>query len=83
MLGEYLACGLPVITSSVAIKWVNPEIEESLVFCDEVSAISKEIDKVLQLRNQDKIRQYAINNLSVEIDEKNIEKDRFCLEAVI
>lgn len=72
-LGEYLACGLPVITSSVARKWVNPEIEESLVFCDEVSDVSKEIDKVLMSCNQEAIRQYAINNLSVEIDEKNVE----------
>ena len=72
-LAEYLACGLPVITSQVARKWVKPEIEDSLVFCDEVSDISKEIDKVLMTRNQEAIRQYAINNLSVEIDEKNIE----------
>ena len=72
-LAEYLACGLPVITSQVARKWVKPEIEDSLVFCDEVSDISKEIDKVLMSRNQEAIRLYAINNLSVEIDEKNIE----------
>lgn len=72
-LAEYLACGLPVITSCVARKWVKPEIEDSLVFCDEISDISKEIDKVLEGRNQEAIREYAINNLSVEIDEKNIE----------
>ena len=62
-----------MITSQVARKWVKPEIEDSFVFCDEISDISKEIDKVLMTRNQDAIRQYAINNLSVEIDEKNIE----------
>ena len=72
-LAEYLACGLPVITSKVARKWVKPEIYDALVFCDEVSNICKEINKVLISRNQEAIRQYAINNLSVEIDEKNIE----------
>lgn len=72
-LAEYLACGLPVITASVAKKWVKPEIEASMVFCDEAAEINHKIDKAIQYRNADAIRQYAVDNLSVEIDEKNID----------
>lgn len=72
-LAEYLACGLPIITSSVARKWVNKEIEGAMVFSDEVSDTNSEIDIVLKNCVPEVIRKYAVDNLSVEIDEKNIE----------
>lgn len=73
-LAEYLACGLPIITSSVAKKWVKPEIEKELIFTDKaVEDINQEIDNVLKKHNAETIRKYAIDDLSVEIDEKNIE----------
>lgn len=72
-LAEYLACGLPIITSSVARKWVNKDIEGAMVFSDEVSNTNNEIDTVLKNSVPEEIRKYAVDNLSVEIDEKNIE----------
>ena len=72
-LAEYLACGLPIITSSVARKWVNKDIEGAMVFSDEVSDTNSEIDIVLKNSVPEVIRKYAVDNLSVEIDEKNIE----------
>lgn len=72
-LAEYFACGLPIITASVARKWVKPKIEESMIFYDEVSDINSAIDNVIKNRNAETIRQYAVDNLSVEIDEQNIE----------
>lgn len=72
-LAEYLACGLPVITSVVAKKWVKEEMTKNLVFTDETIDVNNDIDSVLQNCNPMEIRQYAKDNLSVEIDESNIE----------
>lgn len=72
-LAEYLACGLPVITSSVAKKWVKEEMKKNFVFTDEATDVNYEIDKVLRNCKSNEIRQYAIDYLSVEKDEKNID----------
>ena len=72
-LAEYLACGLPIITSSVADKWVNDSIKKCLVMQDKEEDICNKIDKVLSIADKNYIHNYALENLSVLTDTKNIE----------
>lgn len=71
-LAEYMACGLPIITSSVADKWVNDDIKDSLIFQDKEQEICKKIDQVLATVDKKHIHNYVLENLSVFADEKNI-----------
>lgn len=73
-LAEYMACGLPVISTSVAQKWVT---EDGLKYIIDYEIT--DIDQLhLMLAGFDKssISNYSANTLSLEID-KNIIKDFF------
>lgn len=72
-LAEYLACGLPVISSEVSKYWVEHEAEEYLLMADSKS-INEDIDDVLSQLNKNNIASYAINHLSLNIDRLNIKK---------
>lgn len=70
-LSEYMACGLPVITSEVAKKWVNGEglnyciLEEDIKDPNVITDIVKKIDRK-------EISKFALETLSLDVDRKNI-----------
>lgn len=72
-LAEYLACGLPVISNSVSKKWIKEEAYPFVLCADIERNLSESILKLSQHDNANLIRQYAVNNLSIEIDERNID----------
>lgn len=72
-LAEYFACGLPIITSTVARHWVTDEACEFLVFSEE-GDINKSIDNLLSDIDKCSIERYAREHLSLAIDKGNIRK---------
>lgn len=71
-LGEYMACGLPIITNEVAKKWTTPEAIDFLVFAEKEENLNEAIISVIKKTNKKAIREYAGKYLSVEKDTKNI-----------
>lgn len=73
-LAEYMACGLPVISSKVASCWVEQQmIDDCSVYCyDDVKNLNNLLDSVKN-SNREQIRQHAIDTLSLKIDSRNIE----------
>ena len=72
-LAEYMACGLPVITSEVSKFWITPEAH-SFIIVDDNIANNESIDTVLTSSNKQGISQYALKNLSLELDNNNLVK---------
>lgn len=70
-LAEYFACGLPIITSEVASKWVNNEGLQHMVFVEDNDVLNK-IESILVNDNKSVIEKYAISNFSLNIDKKNL-----------
>lgn len=73
-LAEYMACGLPVISSKVASCWVEQQmIDDCSVYCyDDVKNLNNLFDSVKN-SNREQIRKHAIDTLSLKIDSRNIE----------
>ena len=65
-LGEYMACGLPVISTEVAWNWV-PESGMNYVVDYESDAVN-EIDNFYNKFKREEISGFAKDNLSLEID---------------
>ena len=66
-LAEYFACGLPVISSSVAEHWVGEEAKPYILDINS-KTLNKDIDHILNKINRSKISEYAYNNLSLNKD---------------
>lgn len=73
-LGEYLSCGLPVLTSEVATYWVNESLfnDHSLIICSKQN-VKMAVDIALRA-NKNQIRKHAIDSLSLRVDSLNIRK---------
>ena len=73
-LAEYMACGLPVISSKVASCWVEQQIiDDSSVYCyEDVKNLNILLDSVKN-SNRGQIRKHAVDTLSLKIDSRNIE----------
>ncbi len=67
-LAEYLACGLPIITSEVARHWVSDDALKFLVFADDGENVVVKIDSAMRNNNKIDEEKYAKNNLSLTID---------------
>lgn len=70
-LAEYLACGLPVISSEVSKYWVGKEAEQYLLIADSTT-LDEDINIAISKIDKQSIASYAINYLSLDIDRKNI-----------
>ena len=75
-LAEYLACGLPIITSAVAQHWVTEDAYRFLIF-SEKGDINENIDTILSNIDRTSIESYAKEHLSLEIDKKTIQNTLF------
>ena len=71
-LAEYLACGLPIITSEVAKCWVSEQGLPFLLFIEK-GDVNDRIKTIIKHVNKKEIEEYALNNLSLEIDRRTIE----------
>lgn len=72
-LAEYLACGLPIITSEVAKCWVDESCLPYLVLVDDGN-INDDISEIIKSIDKKAVEEYAISHLSLEIDRSNIKK---------
>ena len=70
-LAEYLACGLPVISSEVSKHWITEEASPYLIMAESEN-LNEDIDRAVATLNKDAISAYAFNNLSLDIDHNNI-----------
>lgn len=71
-LAEYMACGLPIITSQVAEKWVMKDGFKFLLFEDDMKEDVKVVDRIIDTTDKCDITRFAKDNLSLEADIKNI-----------
>lgn len=71
-LAEYLACGLPIITSSVVKYWVTNDILPCIIYEDDVDIFSK-IDRSV-LINKQNYEKLAYKYLSLSYDRANFRK---------
>lgn len=71
-LSEYLACGLPVISTRVSDVWLDTEGLKYLFNIDEESI--QQITSFVNDISSDQVVDYAINNLSLEIDRVNVKR---------
>lgn len=70
-LAEYFACGLPVISSSVAEHWVSEDAKPYILDINS-KTLEKDIDYTLQNINRCKVSEYAHKNLSLHKDHNTI-----------
>ena len=71
-LAEYFACGLPIISSSVARKWVSGIGLDYLIYEDEEKDFLNAVIRLVNENDKKIIREYAASNLSIEQDNSNI-----------
>lgn len=71
-LSEYLACGLPVISTKVSKSWLEEQGLKYIFNADEESI--EHISSFMNGISSDAIVDYAINNLSLEIDRANVKR---------
>lgn len=72
-LAEYMACGLPVISSKVAAYWVDRSMmDDGSVICYDERTNLRALIKNIMNCDRTKIRQYAIDKLSLRNDARNI-----------
>ena len=71
-LAEYLACGLPIITSEVAKYWVNNNGLDYMVIVED-DDVQDRIHSIIKNTNKGEISKYAFDNFSLEIDKRNLE----------
>ena len=72
-LAEYMACGLPVISSNVSSYWVDKELflDNTVIILDTINDI-KLVREIISHCDKKRIRSHAINNYSLSIDAQNI-----------
>lgn len=75
-LAEYLACGLPVISSRVSMKWVTPEAMKFVIVEEDMSDV-EDITRVVNDTYRNDVSKYAAEYLSLDVDRKAI-SDFFC-----
>lgn len=73
-LAEYMACGLPIITSEVSKYWVTEDAEKFLIKAETQENLNHKIINMLAMVDKKNIREWACANLSVENDVKNINR---------
>ena len=73
-LAEYMACGLPIISTEVAKKWVSPEAYKFIIFYNDIQQTLYSINKLCDLSHNQTIAEYAHNNLSLSTDNKNLSR---------
>lgn len=73
-LAEYLACGLPIISSEVSKKWTTPEASEFIIYSDGEENINEKIESIVRNSDKNRISEYAKANLSIEEDLRNINR---------
>lgn len=74
-LAEYMFCGLPIISTDVSEYWID---NKSYIFNADKENIDN-LNTFIENTNGEAISQYAMENLSLECDRKNI--DRLLNEA--
>lgn len=70
-LAEYLACGLPVISSRVSMKWVTPEAMKFVIVEEDMSDV-EDITRVVKNTYRNDVSKYAAEYLSLDVDRKAI-----------
>lgn len=73
-LAEYMACGLPVISTSVAEKWVTLEGMNYII--DVENTAPEDLHSIMMTVDKNVISSYSQNTLSLSIDRKSA-KDFF------
>ena len=73
-LGEYLACGLPIISSKVAKKWITDEANSFIIYSDLYRDLNMSINETVKTTNRKVIYDYAKKYLSIENDNINIKE---------
>ena len=74
-LAEYMACGLPVISSKVALCWVDKKlVDDNTIICYEEGMPLQDLINIIKLSDGKKIRSHAENTFSLAIDSQNIVK---------
>lgn len=71
-LAEYMACGLPVISSRVAVNWLTPE-GMNYVINFENTGVEK-LHTILSSIDRKLISNYSINTLSLAIDRARVKQ---------
>lgn len=72
-LAEYFSCGLPVISSEVARYWLKEDGLKYIIDSNKIDS-NEVIDCVVKSTSKTEISTYAKNNLSLEIDQANINR---------
>ena len=72
-LAEYLACGLPVISDTVANYWVDNEmIADNSIICYNDNMSIDDLLATINTCNKLSIRKHAEQKFSLDIDSQNI-----------
>lgn len=79
-LAEYLACGLPVISSVVSKKWVTSQGMKYIIVEEDISNI-EDITRIVKGVCKKDISKYAAEYLSLDVDRKAI-SDFFCTKSM-
>lgn len=69
-LAEYMVCGLPVISSSVAKKWVTPSGLPYIIDYENTSI--EQLHTILLSVDRRSINKYSVDTLSLDIDKQNV-----------
>lgn len=72
-LAEYMACGIPVISSKVSDFWVNKEGSHYILIDTQINGNS-DIDFFINKLDKHEIESYAKESFSLKIDQQNLKK---------
>lgn len=72
-LAEYLACGLPIISSEVSRYWVNEKGLKYILISEE-SDVENEINQIIRCTKKREVESYAIDYFSLDLDKKNVKE---------
>lgn len=71
-LAEYMICGLPIISSEIAHKWVTEEGQKYIYDVNKIDYTT--LNKTLFFIDKREISKYSLNNFSLDIDRINVKK---------
>lgn len=71
-LAEYMACGLPVLSTKVADKWVDA-VGKDFVIDIETQSIEK-IERIIRNTSKHSISEYAATSLSLSVDRRCVKE---------